>query len=458
MKARNTLIVIVGAIFASILMGACGEDRWAGYAEQTKTDRWIYDTMQVHYYWQDAMPSYDKANFFIEPFKFFNSLLSKEDGKNGAPYSTIDSLRTTATNRSIAYTEHSYGFDFGLYQLEGSKYAALILYVANDSPADNVGLKRGDWILDMDGEAITRNNYSRLFGSKQMEITTGTYDAEQNAIVAWEEKVTLPAARAVEDNPVHYKNIYVVGYKRIGYLVYNHFTSGPTDDSHDYDNALRDASNYFASEQVDEFILDLRYNNGGSLGCAQLLCNILAPASALDNTMGYIEYNENYKPRERSLTFDSKALQTGSNLNLKRLYVLTTSMTASSSEIIINCLRPYMEVIVVGDKTEGKNVGSLAYSSKELQLIMRPIVCKIYNAYHESEYSDGFKADVVVKESSNLARFLPFGDTNELLLGTTLGLIGGDNMEEAPETRSSSRFQLVENSLQRRAAGSVWID
>ena len=57
MKARNTLIVIVGAIFASILMGACGEDRWAGYAEQTKTDRWIYDTMQVHYYWQDAVHS-----------------------------------------------------------------------------------------------------------------------------------------------------------------------------------------------------------------------------------------------------------------------------------------------------------------------------------------------------------------------------------------------------------------
>ncbi|MBR6538466.1 MAG: peptidase S41, partial [Bacteroides sp.] len=210
--------------------------------------------------------------------------------------------------------------------------------------------------------------------------------------------------------------------------------------------------------QVDEFILDLRYNNGGSLGCAQLLCNILAPASALDGTMGYSEYNENYKPRERSITFDSQVLQTGSNLNLKRLYVLTTNMTASSSEIIINCLRPYMEVIVVGDKTEGKNVGSLAYSNEALQLIMRPIVCKIYNANHESDYSDGFKADVSVKESSNLARFLPFGDTNELLLGTTLGLIGGDNKEEASETRSSNRIQLVESSLQRRATGSVWID
>ena len=48
MKARNTLIVIVGAIFASILMGACGEDRWAGYAEQTKTDR-QGDELPVHF-------------------------------------------------------------------------------------------------------------------------------------------------------------------------------------------------------------------------------------------------------------------------------------------------------------------------------------------------------------------------------------------------------------------------
>lgn len=458
MKARYILSVIVGAIFTSILMGACGEDRWAGYAEQTKTDRWIYDTMQVHYYWQDAIISYDEANFFTEPFKFFKSLLSKEDGKNGNPYSTIDSLHTSNTTRSIAYTEYSYGFDFALYQLEGSKYAALILYVADNSPADEIGLKRGDWIIDMNGEAITRNNYSILFGSNQLDVTIGYYDAEQNAIVALEEKLTLPAARAIEDNPVYYKNTYEVAGKQVGYLVYNHFTAGPTENSNEYDNDLRAASNYFASKQVDEFILDLRYNNGGALGCAQLLCNILAPASALNQTMGYIEYNENYNPREHSFSFNQEMLKEGNNLNLKRLYVLTTNSTASSSEIIINCLRPYMEVIVVGDQTEGKNVGSLSYKNEELQLIMRPIVCKVYNANHESNYSNGFKADVTIKESSDLARFLPFGDTNELLLGTALELIEGGDIEEAPETRSSNKFQLVENSLQRRATGSVWID
>lgn len=458
MKARYILSVIVGAIITSIAMGSCGEDRWAGYAEQTKTDRWIYDTMRVHYYWQDAIISYDKANFFSEPFNFFKSLLSKEDGKNGYHYSTIDSLHTSNTTRSIAYTEHSYGFEFALYQLEGSKYAALILYVAANSPADEIGLKRGDWIIDMNGENITKNNYSTLFGSNQLEVTIGYYDAEQNAIVALEEKLTLPAARAIDDNPVYYKNTYEVAGKQVGYLVYNHFTAGPTEDSNNYDNDLRTASNFFANKGVNEFILDLRYNNGGSLGCAQLLCNILAPASALNQPMGYIEYNENYKPREHSFSFSEELLQNGKNLDLKRLYVLTTNNTASSSEIIINCLRPYMEVIVVGDQTEGKNVGSLSYKNEELKLIMQPIVCKVYNANHESDYSNGFKADVVAKESNNLAQFLPFGDTNELLLSTALALIEGGDIEEAPETRSSSNFQLVRNSLERRATGSVWID
>ena len=457
MKARNILSVIVGAICISIFIGSCGEDRWEGYAEQTKTDRWIYDTMRVHYYWQDAIISYDKANFFTEPFKFFKSLLSKEDGKNGIPYSTIDSLHTSQT-RSVAYAEYSYGFDFALYQLEGSRYVAQLLYVVPNSPATDAGLKRGDWIIDMDGEAINKNNYAMLFGGKQMEVAVGYYDAEQNAIVALEERVTIPAARAVDDNPVYYQNVYEVAGKRVGYLVYNHFTSGPTDDSYTYDNSLRDASNYFAAKQVDEFVLDLRYNNGGSLGCAQLLCNILAPASALNQTMGYIEYNENYKPREYSFTFDSNTLKEGNNLNLKRLYVLTSSATASSSEIIINCLRPYMEVIVVGDKTEGKNVGSLAYESKELQLIMRPIVCKIYNAHHESDYASGFQPEVTVKESGNLDKFLPFGDVNEALLATALGLISGENVEETPATRTIGNMRWVGSSIERRAAGSVWID
>ena len=109
---------------------------------------------------------------------------------------------------------------------------------------------------------------------------------EKNAIVAYDKPRQIASARPVNDNPVHYKNVYTSGSKKIGYLVYNHFSSGPTDNSNEYDNDLRSAFQYFASQQVNEFILDLRYNNGGLLSCAELLCTMLAPSSALGQELG----------------------------------------------------------------------------------------------------------------------------------------------------------------------------
>lgn len=458
MKAKHILTFILGAIFLPIYLSSCGEDRWAGYAEQTKTDRWIYDTMQVHYYWSEEMLEYDKANFFQEPFAFFKSLLSKEDGKNGTPYSTIDSLHTST--RSIPYADYSYGMEFGLSQISGSEYGALIYYVIEGSPAHDAGLKRGDWIVQMNGEPITRNNFTALLGGGQMELTVGHYDNEQNTIVSNENKVLLPAARSIDDNPVHYKNIYQAGDKRIGYLVYNHFTAGPTNGNNDYNRDLLEASNYFANAQVNEFILDLRYNNGGLVSCAQLLATILAPASALDKPFAYLRYNSNSYPQEVGLMLNSNLLQGGNNLNLNRLYVLTSAATASASEMIINCLKPYMEVIVVGDKTEGKNVGSVTFNNEELQLSMKPIVCKVFNTNYESDYADGFQADVVQREASNLAHFLPLGDANELLLNTALNLIvnGGETeeKEEVSATRSSNP-SLILQSIDRRKTNGVVI-
>ena len=39
--------------------------------------------------------------------------------------------------------------------------------------------------------------------------------------------IDIEASRAVEDNPLFYHNVYTWGDKKIGYLVYNHFTPGP---------------------------------------------------------------------------------------------------------------------------------------------------------------------------------------------------------------------------------------
>lgn len=451
MKARHILTFIAGSLVASAYFASCGVDRWAAYAEQTASDRWIDDTMRVWYYWNEEMPGTDEVNYFQPPFTFFASLLSKED-----KFSTIDSLE--AETRSIPYTGHSYGFQFTTNRVEGNDTAlyAHILYVAPGSPADDIGLERGDWLLEMDGQPITSRNQAALYGSGAMRVTVGYYDAESGAVVAYrEEPRNLAAARAVDDNPVHYAATYELAGKRIGYLVYNHFSAGATTGG-EYNNDLRNAFSLFASRQVDEFILDLRYNNGGLVTCAQLLCTMLAPASALDQPLGYLEYNSRTNPQETALYLDRNLIQNGANLNLRRLYVLTSSQTASASELLINCLRPYMEVILVGGTTVGKNVGSLTFENREQLISISPIVCKIYNAERESDYEAGFPAQYAADENNDPVRFLPFGNPEEALLNAALGIIAGEAAEEGGEEAASpANSAIVTNSIERRADRAV---
>lgn len=447
------LIILSGLFFLPLYLGSCGVDRWAAYAEQTQTDRWIDDTMRVWYYWNQDIPNTNDLNYFSAPFDFFASLLSDQDGKGGSHYSTIDSLEYDT--RSIPFTDYSYGFQFTTNRVEGNDTAlyAHLLYVTPDSPAGEIGLERGDWILEMDGEPITENNYERLYGSGSMQLTLGYYDAVNDTILSYAERQTIASARSINDNPVHYQNTYLAGGRRVGYLVYNHFTAGLTDNSAEYDESLREAFRYFSSQQVNEFVLDLRYNNGGQMSCAELLCAMLAPASALGQPLGYLEFNTNFQERETPFYLDESVIGSGVNLNLSRLYVLTSDETASASEMLINCLKPYMEVILIGGITEGKNVGSVTFTNPELMLAMHPIVCKIYNMQGESDYEQGFQPDVAVDEDNDLSRSLPFGNPDELMLHTALGLIGSDIF--IPQNTSRLRITTLSNSVTRKAARAV---
>lgn len=453
MKARNILLLLTGLLTLPLYFGGCAVDRWEAYAGRTQTDRWIDDTMRVWYYWKQDIPHTNDLNYFSPPFEFFASVLSEQDGKGGQPFSTIDSLETAT--RGVASTGFGYGFQYTTNHVEDNDTAlyARLLYVSPDSPAGEAGLERGDWIMEMDGKPITEDNSAQLNGGDGLTLTVGYYDTAQDTILAYAEPLTLAPARSYNDNPVHYRNVYVSGSKRVGYLVYNHFTGGLTESSTEYDDDLREAFRYFASEQVNEFVLDLRYNNGGQLSCASLLCTMLAPSSALGQPLGYLEFNADRG--EQEMLMDENQIQGGANLNLSRLYVLTSAETASASEMVINCLKPYMEVVLIGGTTVGKNVASRAFVNEELMLVMRPIVCKLYNARHESDYAEGFPADVEVDENSDMARFLPFGNPDELMLYTALDLINGNaSLPETPDM-TQKKTTVVYNSVRRKASKAV---
>lgn len=103
---------------------------------------------------------------------------------------------------------------------------------------------------------------------------------------------------------------------------------------------------------------------------------------------------------------------------LQRLYVLTSKTTSSSSELIINCLRPFMDVIIVGNNTYGKNVISviLTDETNTLSYGLMPAYTTILNVKGESNYGtkDGFTPDYAVID--DIMPYYPLGNPNETLL------------------------------------------
>jgi carboxyl-terminal processing protease len=435
--------------------------------EESEVNAWIRSTMLEHYLWYTDMPAKSKLNFDNDPETFFISLLSDNDGKDYGDgghyyYSYIEDLSADETSaaistRSVSQTDYSYGFDFLLYALNDTAYVARVLYVAYDTPASEAGLERGDWIVTMDGEPITASNYSTLYGGSAMQIHLASYDSLLESL-AYSKYLQMGSAREIEDDPVYYYNTYTVNNKKVGYLVYNHFTDSKADDDDKYNDELLTLSNEFKTEGVTEFILDLRYNNGGLISCARLLSSILVPESAFGNTFCTLVYNDKQNPQSEKLTFASSTISSGANLNLSTVYVLVSDKTASASELVINALRPYATVVIIGAQTEGKNVGSVSYTNDDYTWKLQPIICKLYNANDESDYVNGFTPTYECDESASIEQFKPFGDTDELLLNTALGLIS-DSVSIATNvtTRSKLSLKKVANSLDRKASNGVII-
>lgn len=426
----NNKIKTAAILSLSLFLASCGEDRREEAQKLQEVQTWIYTEMSQWYLWNESMPSKTKLNFFEEPTKFFKNLLSPLDGRNKVPFSYIEKSITSNT-RSISQTEYSHGFDFIFATINnGKEYVAVVTYAAPNSPATESDLRRGDIITRIDKEPVSRTNILSLVGGPEKKLRI-----ERDRI---EYDIILSSARKIEDNPVY--EVKKFNSNTIGYLMYNHFTPGDRDK---FNNSLRDAS--VQLKGVDKLILDLRYNNGGSISSAELLMSLFGPKEALDKTVGYTEYNKTVN-KKQNITTSSKLLKNGVNTDIREIYVLTSQSTASASELIINSLRTYIPVYVIGDITVGKNVGSIGFDKNEWH--MQPIVCKIFNNKKQSDYDEGFAPGyyyleaVTLREDYKVRETIPFaniGSENDPLIKKALQIASKSSIN----TRSSERVSEV---------------
>ncbi|SDR73639.1 S41 family peptidase [Gramella sp. MAR_2010_147] len=351
-------------------------------------------------------PSFDRFSFITDDY---NSLEERFQGMSGAT-----------------------GIKFGLGQISGtSNVFGIIRYVLPNTSASEAGLKRGDIFTEVNGQKLTSSNFSRLIDNESFTINVGS--VENNQIVLTDKQVTL-TDNVYTENPVYISKTFEISGKKIGYLMYNSFIAN-------FDGELNNAFGDFKSNGVTHLVLDLRYNGGGSVESAKALSSMITGQFNQKVFIKeqwnskYQQFYENQNPEALINRFNDK-LRTGAVINsleLSEVYILTSASSASASELIINGLEPYINVIQIGDRTVGKFQASVTLydsddfgkegASKNHNYAMQPLVFKSINAEGKSDYVNGLEPDITYIE--NLNDFGVLGEPTEPLLEKAINDILG---------------------------------
>lgn len=472
MKIRNILFTPTLFIVMTSALFSCGVDRWPEYAAETELDTWIDSVMHQEYLWYKEIPTVTPNKYFLAPAQFLKEIIYTTLDKN---YSYIDTLNKVQLP--------DYGFDYTL--IKNSKtdtlYEALITNVLPGSPASDAKLKRGEWIIKVDDKLITKKNESKLLQSgNALKLTLGKYELQEveedkkatttkkeKGVVVETRTVNMAGERIVEDDPIPvYEVVTSATRVKVGYMVYNHFTAGTTAEKEKYNNKLRDISRVFASAGVTKFVLDLRYNTGGSLQCAQLLASLLAPQAQVGKIFAELRYNDKQSYKDFSLLFDPDLIGSGSNMNIDEGYILTSSSTTTGiAGTFYDCLFPLNKWKILGAALPSTGVATESFINPKHGWSLNPVVCNVYNSAGESHGGGSFPATYTVDETStkNLVTFLPLGDKEETLFNMALGIIDGtyppkeeekpdEGTEEKPETRI---IKNVYHSQSYRVKGGI---
>lgn len=445
--------------FAAFLT-ACREKN-VDPATTTETNQWILDQMKTWYYWNAKIPS--SPDLTLDPEAFFNSLLYKFDATarpDGDRFSWIES-DADALKAELSGSTKTTGLELKLffYPTGGTNIMGLVAYALPGSPAALAGFKRGDIITRVGDQKLTYSNYYDLIYSDAAKTYTLGMMNEKDSIVETATKRNVTPVSFQED-PVFFDTTYQYGSNVVGYLVYHQFiTSKSGSDKKEYDTELENVFASFKSKNVNSLILDLRYNPGGYVSSAKTLASLIGKNISTSKVFYYKEYNSTITPTlEKQYGkdyfydyFDSKTQNIGSNLN--NLIILTSSRTASASELLINGLKPYMTVTLVGDVTVGKNVGSITLSDNtgKVKWGLQPIVTRSFNSLGQSDYSTGFTPDVTAREG---LRLYPYGNPNDPLLGAALKRITGSDVGRTASTLRTAVYEEIFSTISRKAGGS----
>ncbi|MGB0306047.1 MAG: S41 family peptidase [Flavobacteriaceae bacterium] len=424
LKMRKFLLYI---LLLFILISCKDEDDSISIRQYDfEIEDFIWEGLNSFYYWQNSVPDLADNRFdsqksyasFLSEFNenhelLFESLLSDKDR-----FSWIMSDYTELEKQlSRVYTTS--GMMIGLARISDSDdLFAFVRYVLPDSDAAAKNIRRGDLFLSVNNEQLTINNYSDLLSSEVQSFSIQLAQISEQTITPTGISIDLVKAE-IQENPIHIHKLIELNNVKIGYLMYNGFVA-------DFDDELESAFAEFQAQEVNHLIVDLRYNRGGRTSSAIKLASMITGQFS-GEVFAQTQHNDKLSSYNEDFLFEATAV----GLEMDRLYVISSDDTASASELLINGLSPYIDVILIGDDTTGKNVGSYSIYdwiddegnvNPRHTWAMQPITLKIANSEGFADFENGLQADYRLLEDIANLGFL--GEIDEPLLEKTLEVMG----------------------------------
>lgn len=456
----NYKFFLLGALL--FVVSACDKNDPAPSPNE-HVNSWILENMQYWYYWSSEIP--DNPDKSPEPEPFFESLLKSDDR-----FSWIQEDFTELLSSLRGVTKEA-GFEFALYResADNNNVIGQILYIKANSPASTAGLKRGDTFSKINGTQVTIDNYQDLLSqfSQNHSLTYKALDFEAKTFGSDQTINIVPVEYA--ENPNYLDKVFTYNDRTIGYYVYNLFSEGATTGTKEYKTQMDNIFASFKGQNITDLIIDLRFNSGGAETAAQNLASLVSNGLGSETVFVRHEYNDaveediktdpNLGPGFLTVPFALKMQSVGGQLRDNRVYILTGDRTASASELIINGLKPFMDVYLVGGTTVGKNVGSISIYDEEdpdNKWGMQPIVVKLFNNQDQSDYSQGFTAQI--PDDDNSLYLYPLGDPRETLLNKALVQITGlGSIGRQADTQKAGEMLFHSLDMKKRS-GVLTID
>ena len=203
--------------------------------------------------------------------------------------------------------------------------------IYQNSPAEEAGLKKGDFLI-----AINGKNVSELTYIKVNELIRAESTSVQLKILRGRQVLDIVVARKEVELSSVTSEVLNRG-KLVGLLSINKF-------SKDSCAMTEKAIKSLMASQVEGMILDLRDNSGGQIDEAACIAGLFLGSKKKIFQLQFFDTS-----REREEVYSQKSLLYGG-----ALAILVNRGSASASELLAGSLRDYGRALLVGETTFGK--------------------------------------------------------------------------------------------------------